>query len=180
MPRLYREQRTRCPVPAPMSRPSPLRKGAGSTTLWVNFLSKQSVPTHRPISFRARTGPCMQRTCQVPVRVPRPSPGVPSQSRVPSCREPSYSRRETTPWPRLSCPRRTAIPARSEKRGPISIVQPKTRSAEIEFLCACKQLGKFSVAVGERICRPSRVSGGRSRCFAGGGRGPWDARRLRR
>jgi hypothetical protein len=59
------------PVPVPASRPSPSvpvssetagvraiscavipsREGAGSTTLWVSYLLKECVPTHRPISF---------------------------------------------------------------------------------------------------------------------------------
>ena len=54
-----------CPIPIPVSRP---REGAGSTTLWVNYLLKECVPTHRPISFHLPRSSLSQSR--------RPTPGV--------------------------------------------------------------------------------------------------------
>ena len=128
--------------------------GVGQLLWWVNFLMKQCVPTHRPISFHARAAqPARGRRGSFLVyqkKDPHPAGDeifVPAGDLFPAGQKPiNLSRVRPTIGPPVSAA--TVWP--SPKKGPISILPLKTRSAEIEFLRADKQLGKFPHTVGSR------------------------------
>jgi hypothetical protein len=54
-------------------------QGAGSTTLWVNYLLKEGDPTHRPISFYLPRGIDLSLDHPSKKTCPVSSPGVPSR-----------------------------------------------------------------------------------------------------